>query len=34
LGASVMISVIAIFMLLGFLACRQMPEADAMVSTQ
>lgn len=34
LGASVMISVIAIFMLLGFLACRQMPEADAMVSNQ
>ena len=31
LGASVMISVIAIFMLVGFFACRQMPEADAMV---
>lgn len=31
LGASAMIAVIAIFMLLGLFACRQMPEADAMV---
>jgi len=34
LGASVMISAIAVFMLLGFLACRQMPEADVMVGGQ
>lgn len=32
LGASAMIAVIAIIMLLGFLACRQMPEADRMGS--
>ncbi|WP_321368498.1 MFS transporter [uncultured Desulfuromusa sp.] len=32
LGASVMIFAIAIFMLLGFWVCRQMPEADAMIS--
>ncbi|MDA3902371.1 MAG: MFS transporter [Desulfuromusa sp.] len=31
LGASVMLLAIAVFMLFGFLACRKMPEADAML---
>ncbi|SEA78320.1 MFS-type transporter involved in bile tolerance, Atg22 family [Desulfuromusa kysingii] len=31
LGASVMISVIAVFMLLGYWACKRMPEADVML---
>lgn len=34
LGASVMLLVIAIFMLFGFLACRKMPEADAMLTME
>ena len=34
LGASAMLAAIAIFMLLGFLACWQMPEADAMVDSK
>lgn len=33
LGASVMLLAIAVFMLLGFLACRKMPEADAMLES-